>query len=240
MKSQERSVALLDIDGTLMPKNRGIFGVGEALVHQGRMSQRGLDQMIIARSRLNTPQGDIRKLAYEDYAELVLNELARGLEGNPQADVYDIASRTLLEQKDTFYPYGQRLIDRIRPTHDTLLVTANADFYAEVFTRHFKVDGFKATVLETEGGLYTGRVANHMTRSEHKHQATLDVFKKYSHNQSIALGDSEGDAGMLSLVEIPVAVDPDEKLLEQTQSHWIVATPETVESQLYSRLGLNL
>lgn len=234
MAKAERQLAVIDIDGTVLPGGVGIFAVAANLAEVGLMNPTGTERM----------QQDLQKhkdgiLEYEDYATEVLTHLAEGLAGQRQDQVSSQADRFLLRKSDIFYPYALRLIPRLNQTHDTYFITANAQFYAEFFTKHFGTSEYRATMLKTSNGIFTGEVEKYLTRAVDKEKEVATLLKRYPYNGSIALGDAEGDKIILGMVEHPICINPTAGLKSLAlQNNWIVTDHLEAEVVINRRLGL--
>ena len=109
--------------------------------------------------------------------------------------------------------------------HTLMIITATNAFITAPIARHFGIDHLLATEPARQNGYYTGDVVGtpcyregkveRLTTWLRQHDQTLDGSWFYS--------DSHNDLPLLSRVQHPVAVDPDDTLRQHaTQSGWPV------------------
>jgi HAD superfamily hydrolase (TIGR01490 family) len=112
---------------------------------------------------------------------------------------------------------SQQLVEKHRQAGDTLMIiTATNAFVTRPIARHFGIEHLIATEPETLNGHYTGEVQGEPSFREGKvnrlqtwlaeHGADLKASWFYS--------DSHNDLPLLERVDHPVAVDPDDTLVQ--------------------------
>ena len=123
-------------------------------------------------------------------------------------------------------PKAEALIAQHRAQgHTLMIITATNAFITAPIARHFGIDHLLATEPARQNGYYTGDVVGtpcyregkveRLTAWLQQHGQTLDGSWFYS--------DSHNDLPLLSRVQHPVAVDPDDTLRQHaTQSGWPV------------------
>lgn len=121
-------------------------------------------------------------------------------------------------------PKAYALLDRHRHAGDTLLIiTATNRFITEPIADFYAVEHLLATEPEVRAGRYTGRVAGTPCYREGKVERLRNWLEQTGHQLagSSFYSDSHNDLPLLSLVERPVAVDPDPTLAaEATRRGW--------------------
>ncbi|HEU5338699.1 MAG TPA: HAD family hydrolase [Sulfuricaulis sp.] len=112
-------------------------------------------------------------------------------------------------------PAARALVEKHRRQGDTLvIITATNRFVTAPIAREFEIENLIATEPEERQGRYTGKVdgtpcyregkVTRLTNWIQQHRQTLKGSWFYS--------DSHNDLPLLSIVDHPVAVDPDETL----------------------------
>lgn len=112
-----------------------------------------------------------------------------------------------------------------RQGYRLVIVTATNRFVTAPIAKRLKVDDLIATECEIKNNKYTGEVINTPCFQEGKVIRVKSWLKQ--HNASIAgsyfYSDSINDLPLLSIVDNPVAVDPDDKLRAIAEkNHWSV------------------
>jgi HAD superfamily hydrolase (TIGR01490 family) len=107
-----------------------------------------------------------------------------------------------------------------RANGDTLvIITATNRFVTEPIAEEFEIPHLIATEPEVRDGRYTGRVAGTPCYREGK----VTRLKSWMQQQGLTLqdswfySDSHNDLPLLSIVEHPVAVNPDDILRREAQ-----------------------
>lgn len=112
------------------------------------------------------------------------------------------------------------LVEKHRAAGDTLLVvTATNRFVTEPIVKLYGIDNLLATTPEFKNGQYTGKFIGTPCFQEGKVKLLQDWLKTSTETLagSCFYSDSHNDLPLLRLVDKPVAVDPDEKLLQAAQ-----------------------
>lgn len=158
------------------------------------------------------------QLAMEDYMSFSLEPLV----GRTPAEVAEVVHGYL----DTviaprFYPGARSTVEAHRQAGDRLLViSASAAFLVQPIAARLGIEEVLAIDLEVVAGRYTGRTSGVLTYREGK-VIRLEQWLQEQH-ESLACAsfysDSRNDLPLLSKVEHPVAVNPDEVLLAQAQA----------------------
>lgn len=119
---------------------------------------------------------------------------------------------------------AQALVDMHRDRGDTLLViTATNRFVTEPIVKLYGIDNLLATTPEFIAGRYTGKFTGTPCFQEGKVKQLQDWLATSSETlkDSWFYSDSHNDLPLLKLVANPVAVDPDDKLLQAArQANW--------------------
>lgn len=158
------------------------------------------------------------QLAMEDYMSFSLEPLV----GRTPAEVAEVVHGYL----DTviaprFYPGARSTVEAHRQAGDRLLViSASAAFLVQPIAARLGIEEVLAIDLEVVAGRYTGRTSGVLTYRE-GNVIRLEQWLQEQH-ESLAgasfYSDSRNDLPLLSKVEHPVAVNPDEVLLAQAQA----------------------
>jgi len=125
-----------------------------------------------------------------------------------------------------------RLREHQSKGHAILLVSGMPTPSLTLMGEHYKVNGVVGTKLEVKGGRYSGQIIPPVITGKFKDIHAREFFSSNNLDvdweASYAYADSITDTGLFNMVGHPVAVHPDEKLLQLAQSNnWeIIGTPK--------------
>lgn len=145
------------------------------------------------------------------------------LADNSPADLQRWRTQYLAEKIDPIIlPAAERLIAHHRELGDTLLIiTATNNFITAPIAEKLGIPHLIATEAEMIGGIYTGHVAG-TPSYQHGKVVRLQAWLS-TQNETLAgsyfYSDSHNDLPLLNMVEHPVAVDSDPKLLAFAKQH---------------------
>jgi HAD superfamily hydrolase (TIGR01490 family) len=207
------SLAIFDLDNTLIADDSDYLW-GQFLVDQG----------IVDKSYYESANAKF----YDDYKQGTLNiveflrfSLQPLADNNPE-QLYRWRSQFIEEAiKPLMLKSAEQLIDKHKSRGDTLLViTATNRFVTEPIVNLYGIENLLATTPEFIDGRYTGGFDGIPCFREGKVKL-LEAWLKNSTEtmqDSWFYSDSHNDLPLLTLVDNPVAVDPDEKLTEFANS----------------------
>jgi HAD superfamily hydrolase (TIGR01490 family) len=197
-------LAIFDLDNTLLGGDSD-HAWGEFLVSEGWVDAerfRASNDLFYQRY-LN---GDLDIFEYQAFALAPLKEMGRAM-------AEQLRARFLTERiAPLILPKGLALLEQHRRRGDFLLIiTATSHFITEPIASQLAVDDLIATMPELADGEFTGRVAGVPSFREGK----VARLRQWLDERALSLdgssfySDSHNDLPLLSLVENPVAVDPD-------------------------------
>lgn len=210
------ALALFDLDNTLLAGDSDYLW-GEFLTEQGLV-----DAEIYARENQRFyneyKQGTLDIHEFQAFSQRPLVE-------NPPAKM--LALRELfLEQKikPIMSPASFKLIEKHRNKGDLpVVITATNSFITRPIVSLFGIEHLLATEPEVINGKYTGKIAGTPCFQEGKVTRLNQWLKKNKAdmNGSWFYSDSINDLPLLEVVQHPVVVDADEKLLAHAIAcHW--------------------
>jgi phosphoserine phosphatase len=103
-------------------------------------------------------------------------------------------------------------------------VSGSPSYIVEEYAKTIGFNVFFGTELEVVGGKFTGKVKN-LDSAFNKAKIVKNLSLKYNADlkQSLAVGDTEGDIKMLSLVGHPLAFNPNAELAKVAKKrNWTV------------------
>lgn len=212
LRTPQRPYALYDLDGTL---SQGFI----SLAFMDYIHDRGLyadddyqhQQDILAQYKAKT-------LSYDNWVTEWGTTWAHGLKGQQETEVRAAAKEFFETYKPNLYPQSRYLVTALKEHgYDNLMISAGVYEVVDLARQELGLDGTLATRAHVEHGVYTGALDTNL----HVHTGKAEAIGKLGGHPTFAFGDSSGDIGMLSLADVPVALNPNEDLArEATQRGW--------------------
>lgn len=226
-----KKLALLDIDDTLYDG----YSVVEVIMEEikaGVLSQASGDAV----NRF-VEQYKAGAISYENAVDGLLKVWAEGLAGQTYDAALNAAWR-VYERPEAFFPYAKPLFQKLRPTHDTYLVSAQPGFSGDVCRATLGATGLVGTEFELTDGVFTGEVERPLAHRQQKAEAVKELLERYGHEGSVGFGDSEGDIGMLELIEAPFAVSPTPGLTKEAKTNgWRIVDDHSILEAVSEAIG---
>jgi HAD superfamily hydrolase (TIGR01490 family) len=230
-----RPFAAFDIDGTVI-RWQLYHAISDAMVKQGIIKREAFEPVHEARMSWKRRADDNGFKRYEAALVECFDEAITGL---PEATFQSIADEVFEEYCDQVYTYTRDLIkDLKRQDYLLLAISGSPAGVVKRFVAHYGFDDYAATEYPVKDGkllgtkdVSVGKKAELLQSMVSKHQVGFEG--------SIGVGDSEGDIGMLDLVERPIAMNPSQQLLDHAQKRgWeVVVERKNVIYRLEQRNG---
>jgi len=216
----KQKFAAFDIDGTLF--RSGLYReVAYELMKMGALPREVLEETTVKnREWRHRSHGN----AFEEFDMLVVNRVDQAL---PQLriDDYEEAAQMVLEKRaDNVYVYTRSLIKRLKDEGYFLIAISGSQIeLVEPFAVKYGFDAWVGQEWERGDEFFTGNIIKTHT---HKDIILHDLIDRYNLTlkDSYAVGDSNGDVGMLELVDHPIAFNPTAELYDKALAHgWTIA-----------------
>ena len=153
--------------------------------------------------------------AFEEFEEIMVGGLLDYLPKLRISD-YDAAAKRVLEKKaENVYVYTRNLLcDLQKQGYMTIAISGSQEELVEPFAKRYGFDAWVGQQWERGDEYFTGNVIKTHTD---KDKILERLIKEYdlTLEDSYAIGDSNGDVGMLQMVEHPIAFNPTYELLEK-------------------------
>jgi len=204
MKTKPTKLAVFDIDGTIF-RSSLVIELSHALVKAKVFPQSATKE--IAAEYLAWVN---RKGTYEAYINKVVKIYVKHISGKSFAQVNRVAQNVIAYQKDRVYRYTRDLIKKLKKQNYFLVaISGSPSYIVEAYAKAIGFDLFFGTELEVKNGKFTGLVANlDSAYDKAKIVKRLALEHKINLKNCTAVGDTEGDIEMLSLVGQPIAFNP--------------------------------
>ena len=157
--------------------------------------------------------------AFEEFEEIMVGGLNDYLPKLRIKD-YDEAAKHVLEKKaENVYVYTRNLLRKLQAEgYMTIAISGSQHELVGPFAKRYGFDTWVGQQWERGDEYFTGNVIKTHTNKDiileqliKEHDLTLE--------DSYAVGDSNGDSGMLQLVDNPIAFNPTYELLEKAFQH---------------------
>lgn len=210
------SLAIFDLDNTLLAGDSDYLW-GQFLVDEG-IVDRDFYETTNARFYEQYRQG---RLNITEFLRFALKPLA---DNEPEA-LYAWRERFIDERiRPILLPAARKLIEDHRQAGDTLIViTATNRFVTEPIAQIYGIEHLIATTPEFRDGRYTGQFVGAPCFQDGKVKRLNAWLAENDHTltNSWFYSDSHNDLPLLSVVDNPVVVDPDERLAAiATEKGW--------------------
>ena len=209
MNLHPKKLAVFDIDGTIF-RSSLVIELSHALVEAEIFPMAAKKE--IAKEYLAWLD---RKGTYEAYINKVVKIYLKHITGQRYIQVKRIAENIINYQKDRVYRYTRDLIKKLKKQGYFLVaISGSPSYIVEAYAKAIGFDVFFGTEIEVKSGKFTGEIVN-VDSAFHKAKIVKNLAAKYksiSLKKSVAVGDTEGDVAMLSLVGNPIAFNPNYNL----------------------------
>ena len=202
---KQRTLALFDLDYTLLEAD------SEELWSRYLFEKQVVDAAFVARIGKFYEQYERGSLDLVRYQEFLLAPLA----SNPLAEMVRLRESFLEVLQDTVRPYMRERLDWHRAEkHELLLITATNSFLARPIAEMLDFPNLICTQAELRDGRFTGRVSG-VAAFQYGKVIRLAAWlrdNKLSLKGSWCYSDSHNDLPLMTLVDNPVMVGPDDRL----------------------------
>jgi HAD superfamily hydrolase (TIGR01490 family) len=214
MKPQPTKLAVFDIDGTIF-RSSLVIELSHALVEAGIFPQAAKRE--IAKEYLAWLD---RKGTYEAYINKVVKIYIKHISGKRYTKVKRIAENVIAYQKDRVYRYTRDLIKKLKKqSYFLVAISGSPSYIVEAYAKAIGFNLFFGTELEIKRGKFTGNIVS-LDSAYNKAKIVKSLAAKYKSinlKKSLAVGDTESDVPMLSLVGQPIAFNPNMELAKVAQ-----------------------
>jgi len=209
-----KKFAVFDIDGTVV-RTSLFLQIVDQLIADGNLPA---DARVQLDKKLTAYQDRQHSDAFTEYTEFAVDLLFNNLPAVKVSDYQAAADEVLARARSRSYVYTRDLIKTLKRDGYFLIALSRSEMYSVAqFATHY---GFDVAVGETyleKDGYFTGEA----DLVDSKDSALKKLIDQHdlSLRDSLAIGDSHGDAKMLAMVERPIAFNPEQRLLKLAQQN---------------------
>jgi len=197
-------LAVFDIDGTIFRKNLQ-FELVNGLSFRGIFLKKDRSMLVqYYRDWLEN------KNSYERYRKLLVNLYQQRIKGCKKQEVQEVAKSVAAFHHGRLFIYTSKLFNKLKKTHFTLAISGSPNEIIREFNKYLKFDEVYGTKFEIDkNGYYTGKESFVPVRD--KGFIVKEFLSQRGHKvkNSYGVGDTESDISFLSLVDNPIAFNPD-------------------------------
>jgi len=205
----KKPVAFFDIDGTLF-RSSLLIDLVDRLLERGIFPKEARDDFDDLKLRWQDREG-----RYEEYIEAVVKTFLKNLKGVYYGDFADVGREVVSIRSKRVYRYTRDLITRLKKDGYYLVaISQSPKTVLDEFCAQYGFDKVYGRIYETgPSDRFTGQVldehliankANIVSRVIEKENLTLE--------ESVGVGDTEGDITLLEMVQSPICFNPNQAL----------------------------
>lgn len=210
---QKRKFAVFDIDGTLI-RWQLYHAIADELAKSGHIDAETYTAIREARSDWKKRTHEDSFKAYEEQLVIAYRLLLTKL----TVPRFELAADAVFDEyKDQVYVFTRDLIKDLKKRGYILLaISGSQSEIVEKIAKYYKFDDFAGSFYHRKNGVFTGKID--LTVFD-KDKILRELIRKHdlTTEQSIAVGDSASDIAMMSVVDRPIALNPDKTLLVHAQ-----------------------
>ncbi len=209
-----KKVAFFDIDGTVFRSSLVIVLV-EKLIEEGIFPKKAKNIYINEYTAWQNREG-----SYEAYIKAVVVAYIEHIKGVHYGELADIGRIVVEEQRNRVYRYTRDLIAQLkRDNYFIVAISQSPKTILDEFCRQYGFDKVYGRIYEIgPQDRFTGQMTDvHLV--ENKSNIVDRVLEKedVTLEDSIAVGDTEGDISLLQSVQIPICFNPNNALFEHAK-----------------------
>ena len=210
-----RRFAAFDIDATLF--RSGLYR--EVFFELSKMGAIPAESNNRILAKMRDWRHRIHGNAFEEFEKALVINLDAQLPKLKISDYEEAARRVIAEHADNVYMYTRNLLERLKGEGYFLIAISGSQIeLVEPFAQKYGFDTWVGQEWERGDEYFTGNIQKTHTGKDkilsrliEQHSLTLE--------DSWAIGDSNGDVGMLGMVEHPIAFNPTQELFEKAEAH---------------------
>lgn len=207
-----KKVAVFDIDGTLYR-----WQLFHELVEELTMAEVFPDNTF---REVDTAWNDWRggNLHFHGYETLVVETLMKYLPLIPIPTFEAVCDKVIAQSSHKLHAYPKQLLSDLRADGYTIVaISGSQQELLDRFAKKHGIDIAIGAVYEREGGHFTGETSRMTIGRKAIIFEELVREHGFTLEDSVAIGDSDGDIELLSAVEKPIAFNPSEGLFDHAK-----------------------
>lgn len=155
---------------------------------------------------------------FDDYEQSIVDTLEKYLPEIPVPIYLETCEKVIAQSKHKTYHYTRNLIQQLKKENYVIMaISGSQQELFDTFGARYGFDIVIGALYEREGDRFTGKMLRRTVGNKAQILASLIKEHDLSSKGSLAIGDGDGDATILELVERPIAFNPAEGLFERAK-----------------------
>lgn len=205
-----KKVAFFDIDGTLF-RSSLLIELVDRLIHEGVFPEDAKEGYISEYNKWRSREG-----SYQDYIYAVIKTFLKNIKGVDYGDFADIGRQVVAVQSKHVYRYTRDLVKKLKEDgYYIVAISQSPKTLLDEFCKQYGFDKVYGRIYEIgPQDCFTGEIVD-----EHLIQNKANIVKRVfdknpdvTKENSIAVGDTEGDISLLEQVSEPICFNPNKEL----------------------------
>lgn len=213
-----RRFAVFDIDGTLY-RWQLYHELVQELAFAGVFPSSAFHELD---ERWNKWRGGT--MAFDKYEQFVVETMITNLPLIPIETFEAACDKVVAQSQHKTHHFPRQLLKQLKSEgYAIIAITGSQQELIERFGKHYSFDIVVGALYERKGNRFSGVIKRPIIGRKPEILQSLVAAHHLTWQDSVAIGDSDGDAALLELVERPVAFNPSAGLLERAkQEGWPV------------------
>lgn len=161
------------------------------------------------------------EMPFGEYEKLVVETLITYLPLIPIATFEAAAKKVVVQSGHKVHFYTHNLLKELQKAeYYTVAISGSQQEVLEQFAKKYGFDDCIGSVYERRNGRYTGKITREVYGNKgNLLKEYLEAHPELTLQDSVSIGDSEGDIPILEMVDNPIAFSPSEGLFESAKEH---------------------
>jgi HAD superfamily hydrolase (TIGR01490 family) len=204
--------AVFDIDGTLY-RWQLYHELVQELAFAGVFPQTAFHEL---NERWNKWRGGA--MPFDDYERFVVQTMMKNLPLIPLTTFEAACDKVVEQSQHKTHHFPRQLLKELKSKDYTIIaITGSQQELIERFGAHYGFDIVVGAIFERKDGRFTGTIERPTIGKKPDILKELAAEQHLTWEDSYAIGDSDGDASLLELVEHPIAFNPSAGLLARAK-----------------------
>lgn len=209
-----QKIAFFDIDGTVF-RSSLLIQLVEALVSEGIFPANAKDEYSDAYVAWVNREG-----TYEDYISSVVDTYVHHIKGVHYGTLADIGKIVIVKQGKRVYRYTRDLIKELKDkNYYVVAISQSPKTILDEFCNGYGFDKVYGRMYELgPQDLFTGKMIDvHLIEDKANIIRRVLEGENFTSDDSVGVGDTEGDISLLDMVAKPICFNPNAQLYEHAK-----------------------